>query len=147
MIINACKYFFLLSPNDVLFSFFYFLLAFYYFLDIDECLIDPCHGHASCHDTEGSFQCQCNVGYTGNGFNCSCKCIIQALMVEIFFDKCFNHLFFLFFCFRYFLDIDTCFSNPCHANAICHDTEGSLECECDDGYSGNGFNCSSKTII
>ena len=60
---------FLLLPNDLLFSFFYY----FYFLDIHECMSDPCHGNATCHDTEGSFECQCDVGYSGNGFNCSSK--------------------------------------------------------------------------
>ena len=29
-------------------------------------------------------------------------------------------------------------------NAECTDTEGSYECECRTGYSGDGFNCSGK---
>ena len=43
------------------------------FLDIDECLTNPCHVNASCMDNEGSFVCQCHAGYSGNGFNCSGK--------------------------------------------------------------------------
>ena len=44
-----------------------------YFTDIDECLSDPCHINANCSDNPGSYDCQCNVGYSGNGFNCSSK--------------------------------------------------------------------------
>ena len=46
-----------------------------------------------------------------------------------------------------FLDIDECFSNPCHNNASCTDTEGSFDCQCNTGYSGNGLNCSSKYVF
>ncbi len=40
------------------------------FLDIDECLNNSCHHNASCSDNEGSFDCQCNVGFSGDGVNC-----------------------------------------------------------------------------
>jgi hypothetical protein len=42
-------------------------------LDINECSSKPCHPNATCTDKEGSFDCECNVGYSGNGFNCSSK--------------------------------------------------------------------------
>ena len=42
------------------------------------------------------------------------------------------------------LDIDDCASNPCHGNATCNNTIGSFICTCDDGFSGDGFNCSGK---
>ena len=40
-----------------------------------------------------------------------------------------------------YLDIDECDDNPCHDNATCADSEGSYACECNEGYSGNGWNC------
>ena len=44
------------------------------FIDIDECETNPCHSNASCTDSEGSFDCQCNNGYTGNGVsNCASR--------------------------------------------------------------------------
>jgi hypothetical protein len=46
-----------------------------------------------------------------------------------------------------FSDINECSSNPCHHNAICTDNEGSFDCECNVGYSGNGLNFSSKWIL
>jgi hypothetical protein len=42
-------------------------------LDINDCSSKPCHHNATCTDNEGSFVCECNVGYSGNGFNCSSK--------------------------------------------------------------------------
>lgn len=31
--------------------------------------------------------------------------------------------------------------NNCHINATCNDTVGSFECYCNDGFSGDGVNC------
>ena len=41
--------------------------------DIDECETgsDNCHENAQCTNTEGSFTCSCNPGYTGDGIECS----------------------------------------------------------------------------
>ena len=43
--------------------------------DIDEYVFDEdnCHGNASCTNTEGSFTCSCNPGYTGDGVNYTSK--------------------------------------------------------------------------
>ena len=45
--------------------------------------------------------------------------------------------------------IDECQLYPglCNENATCSDTDGSFECTCTDGYSGDGFNCSGKSQI
>ena len=41
-------------------------------LDIDECSknLHHCHHHGYCTNIKGSYNCSCNVGYSGNGFNC-----------------------------------------------------------------------------
>uniref|UniRef100_A0A8C4HX39 Nidogen 2a (osteonidogen) n=1 Tax=Dicentrarchus labrax TaxID=13489 RepID=A0A8C4HX39_DICLA len=41
------------------------------FLDIDECSTSPCHISARCINGLGSFQCQCQPGFYGDGFYCS----------------------------------------------------------------------------
>ena len=51
-------------------------------------------------------------------------------------------------CFCHDTDINEC-EDPgdsvlCDVNAECTDTEGSYECECKTGYSGDEFNCSGK---
>ena len=38
---------------------------------MDECLSDPCHSNATCTNTAGSYICECNTGFSGNGFNCT----------------------------------------------------------------------------
>ena len=44
-------------------------------LDNDECSLNThnCDANAACTNTEGSFTCACNTGYTGNGTSCSGK--------------------------------------------------------------------------
>ena len=49
-------------------------LAFFVFVDIDECASGThnCHSSlASCTNTVGSFSCSCNNPYTGNGRTCN----------------------------------------------------------------------------
>ena len=41
--------------------------------DVDECMerSDTCHANATCINMIGSFSCDCNSGYTGDGRNCT----------------------------------------------------------------------------
>ena len=60
------------------------------FLDINECSSKPCHLNATCTDNEGSFHCECNIGYNGTGFNCSSKYIFHwcVHVVSVFLITC-----------------------------------------------------------
>ena len=56
---------------------FYSLITFFpetiiLLLDINECElgIDNCNEQATCNNTEGSYSCICNTGWTGNGISC-----------------------------------------------------------------------------
>ena len=42
-------------------------------VDVDECAAteSPCDENASCNNSEGSFECECNAGYDGDGTTCS----------------------------------------------------------------------------
>ena len=44
-------------------------------IDYDECAVgnDNCDTNATCNDTDGSYACNCNEGFTGDGFTCSSK--------------------------------------------------------------------------
>ncbi|XP_064385364.1 uncharacterized protein LOC135334155 isoform X9 [Halichondria panicea] len=81
--------------------------------DVDECAmgIDNCDSNAECMNTEGSFNCTCNPGYTGDGLLCN----------DI--DECATN------------------TNSCNANTVCTNGEGSFECMCDTGFSGDGVSC------
>lgn len=59
---NVCNYCTLLT--------FYFI---FFFKDDNECARTICHEHATCHDTVGSFRCECNEGFTGDGLDCQGK--------------------------------------------------------------------------
>lgn len=50
----------------------YSLLNLHPLKDFDECgvHVDNCSLHATCSNTEGSFNCTCNEGYVGSGVIC-----------------------------------------------------------------------------
>ena len=54
--------------------------------DIDECANDDlnnCHEDANCTNTEGSFNCSCNDGYSGSGTECAGKFVACSSYVYI----------------------------------------------------------------
>ena len=51
-------------------------------LDINECLNNPCHEYANCTDSQGSFDCDCYDGFSGDGFsNCTSKAMVSLIML------------------------------------------------------------------
>ena len=49
-----------------------------FFVDINECAVEPCDVNANCTNTIGSFTCECNYGYTGDGMLCTGMVILYA---------------------------------------------------------------------
>ena len=42
------------------------------YTDVNECETNSaCHEHADCHDTDGSYLCECRAGFMGDGYNCT----------------------------------------------------------------------------
>jgi hypothetical protein len=41
-------------------------------LDIDECepAMHECDGNATCNNTRGGYNCSCDNGFSGNGYDC-----------------------------------------------------------------------------
>ena len=94
-------------------------------LDTNECDSDPCAMNAACDNTEGSFSCSCNEGFSGNGFTlCEGD---RALLISGSIIR------------SYVSDINECDSDPCAMNAACDDTEGSFSCSCNGGFNGDGL--------
>ena len=55
--------------------------------DINECDLDSlndCDENANCTDTIGSYNCSCNSGYEGDGFNCTGYTTIHNVLVCLF---------------------------------------------------------------
>ena len=57
-------------------------MQFTHCVDIDECLNQSCHLNATCNITVGSFICTCDVGYSGDGLNCS-GLVKNYILIEI----------------------------------------------------------------
>ena len=82
--------------------------------NVDECgseELNNCNANAVCTDSNGSFTCNCNDGFIGNGIDCT----------DV--DEC---------------TIDT---DNCHTNATCTNNPGSFDCGCNSGYAGDGTIC------
>lgn len=103
-------------------------------VDINECLdmtLNLCDGNATCTDTDGSFDCSCKVGFTGDGRMCTgmCMVLVDTLQLDSFCP----------------VDVNECdLSMPCDENALCTNTIGAFECSCNLGFTGNGSLCSGK---
>ena len=83
-----------------------------FLLDKDECVLGhDCHKNSTCTNSDGSYICSCEFGYTGDGRTCSN--INECAAKE----------------------------NVCHPNAVCVDTVGSHYCVCKDGFTGSGRQC------
>ena len=79
--------------------------------DIDECSSGThhCHVNATCTDTDGSFTCSCNNGFTGDGRQCKGMCSFfsiqcnrhhyEIIAIEV---TCFYFFFFRFLVFSLF---------------------------------------------
>ena len=54
-------------------------------VDIDECAksIHNCHLNSTCTNTNGTFLCMCNSGFTGNGTFCKGKFFKYVLITKI----------------------------------------------------------------
>ena len=85
-----------------------------------------CHNDAVCKNLVGGFNCTCVAGFFGDGFECldSDECAEQPITTAA--------------------DIDdpTYGQNNCHEDAACTNVVGDYNCTCNDGYTGNGFQCS-----
>jgi len=128
-------------------------------VDINECEsnTDNCNENADCTNTEGSFTCSCNPGYTGDGVSCTnineCElgtpCDPNANCTDTVgsFDCLCNAGYTGngLVC----INIDECEmgTDNCDENADCTDTIGSFSCACNSGYSGDGVNCLSEFLF
>ena len=65
------------------------------FADVDECAsgeTNECHSNALCTNSEGSYVCRCERGYSGDGRNCSGKYDASDSLLIIFRLKMYSNL-------------------------------------------------------
>ena len=129
-----------------------------------------CHNNATCTNTIGSYQCNCNAGHSGNGTHCDgklqkkkvCMCddvkdviknYFRSLSMKTFSLRqgrvksvCFYVMNSLILSFL-LVDINECTSSPCDPNAHCINAGGSYSCSCLPGYTGNGTHCTGWNIL
>ncbi|CAH1799682.1 unnamed protein product [Owenia fusiformis] len=123
-------------------------------VDIDECAQGShnCHQDAICANTDGSFDCNCNPGYSGDGVTCTDgdECILNTHNCDI--NAVCSNLPGSFSCNcnpGYSGDGVTCTddnecilnTHNCDINAVCSNLPGSFSCNCNPGYSGDGVTC------
>ena len=101
-------------------------------INIDECQsVNDCHSHARCKDTIGSYECECKSDLQGDGKNCSCPIGYHLNEITILCDE-----------------TNECDQeNHCDENAVCYNTVGSYECECNKGLWGDGKTCYEGYIL
>jgi hypothetical protein len=118
---------------------------------VDECQTGQhnCSPNADCIDKSWGFRCKCKEGYVGSGIACEaldpCAYVTCAPQATCKSGLCScmpgytGHGQGAYGCY----DIDECSrgSHRCNDNASCFNNSGAYVCECNDGYSGNGFSC------
>lgn len=115
------------------FTYTYVCMCFFFSEDVNECMdTNDCDVNAQCNNTIGSYFCTCNMGYVGDGLNCTgngteifCIALDYVSLYHIILS----------------LDIDECQDQPCDSHATCNNTDGSFNCSCNHGFYGNGRSC------
>ena len=110
-----------------------------------------------CTNTEGSFFCSCDTGYSldSNRLNCSgmhmhaCKQYDGTYIVHFTLKShsCSKMLLIIWNYVCSLADINECLTDNGGCEQICNNTEGSFSCSCDSGYNldSNRLNCTGIT--
>lgn len=109
----------------------------YYIVDIDECSEEtPCDQNAECTNTDGSFNCSCMTGYTGNGTHCTGTSLSFPLCVYTWSSySCLINT-----------DVDECLQDDtCPPHSTCMNAVGTFSCTCNEGFSLSNLTCEGET--
>ena len=83
---------------------------------------NPQFVHFCTHEEDVGVVCPGNIG-------CDIIMLVQNVMIQ-----------------PLLADRNECADSPCHVSASCINTIGSFHCICNDGFSGDGFECKGSTI-
>jgi len=124
-----------------------------FYTDVDECDIDGACDQ-NCTNTNGSFICSCDDGYTldSDGRTCNGNLYIYIyihLHTLLFIASSLHTLFVYLNCnnilvLSFYLDINECLTLPCMQNLLCNNIDGSFECLCPPGTVMMGDECLGK---
>ena len=101
-------------------------------------------------NTDGSFACECPMGYSGDGFSCNDvnECDASPCDANASCDN--NDGGYSCACNDGYegdgetcVDINECADSPCaqEPRGMCRNNDGSFTCSCNYGYEGDGYNC------
>ena len=51
----------------------------FFLADVNECVDSDCSANAQCHNNPGSYECECENGFTGDGKQCDGKFVAETL--------------------------------------------------------------------
>ncbi|XP_060117458.1 nidogen-2 [Heteronotia binoei] len=135
-------------------------------LDINECAegISRCSRESVCVNTQGSYRCECPIGFQLAADRATCLAIAppsdpcaQGTHTCAAADRarCVHHGGGSFSCVclpgyagngHNCTDVDECAEGKCHPAADCFNSPGSFSCRCQAGYEGDGFQCSPVAV-
>lgn len=97
-----------------------------HFIDINECLNNPCKNQGTCSNNVGGFTCTCKSGWRGK--LCENGKLLRNKWVNQKSVSCISY--------ASPSDVDECANNPCKNNGICTNKEGVYSCTCLAGWQG-----------
>ena len=120
--------------------------------------VGDCSIHSICTNTQGSRECECKVGFEGDGLTCQNinECELQTHLCSEFahcidINGDYNCQCWIGYSGNGIIceNIDECSevgAHNCNYYADCIDTDGSFECDCIDGFYGSGNDCLGQVV-
>lgn len=113
--------------------FLFYQLRFFY-LEINDCIVNPCINGGKCTDLIADYRCDCPVGFIGR------NCKISKYLYIANFSPNMSLVWPATWTFKiisnFLTDIDDCNPNPCLNEGSCADKIDDFMCDCKAGFMG-----------